>query len=280
MRRPPGIPPSCSVAAGAGCGRGRHAACPARGGHHARPHRRDLYRSPQWRSPATEPSLGSSSDWRDCGGPLPRPARSTATGRSRRCGGLFGHAPMSSRRSRCENDWNRNSVVLDSRTFRCTSSAARRASSALPSTGSPVALSRRRSWRRRQSPVLPAGADRRRALPRRGHRQFGAGGTGRRTRSTGRLRAPGRSRRAPALRAGGSDRGGQGVLRDRTTPPFPPRDGPDARGGAHLGAAERRWILARRLLHGLPQFRCRRTPDHRLVCREPRLSRRPTPRGR
>ena len=210
MRRPPGARLRARWRRVLGAVEGRHAACPARTG--ITP---DLIVGTSIETPSMALSRPSR-PWghRATGGTVagrcldPRGLRRQAGHAD--AAGFSVTAPMSSRRSRCENGWDsRNSVVLDSRTFRCTSSVARRASSALPATGSPVALSRRRSWRRRQSP----GSSRRRrsteSASSTGASSIRCRWDDRRTRSTGRLRAPvGRVER-PLSRAGGSDRGGR-----------------------------------------------------------------------
>ena len=106
--------------------------------------------------------------------------------------------------SRCAPGWRRSSATRASRTSRCGSRCARRASSARPSTGSPRARRAGGPRQRRRARPAAAGRGRRRALPRRRPRQLDPGGPGGRARRHPGLRAPGRPDR-PA--AAGADAG-------------------------------------------------------------------------
>jgi hypothetical protein len=196
--------------------------------------------------------------------------------------GVCARAPMSTRRSRCASDSRRSSAGLDFEDLAvhfecCAASSIERAAEHWFTSWS---LWRRRSWRRRQSP----GSSRRRRSTE---------STSSTAASSTRCRWDGPSSSARqdiyVLQVGRVERPltapnnpidvAQGVLRDRTTAPFPPRDGPHCPRGCAPGCCPAGRILeSRRLVHRLPQFRRGRAAHRCLVCRERRLPRRPTSR--
>ena len=283
MRRPPGIPPSCSVAAECWCGP-RSACLRAllRSGHPRPTSSSGPLSNPQWRPPRDRAVLGVIRRLEGLWRAAASPARVTATGRSRRCGGLCGHAthvfspqPL---RERLEQG---TPVVLDS---------------GGPSGITSVLRVEHRARCRALVHPWPCRAG--------GHGVEAVSGSSRRRRSTEKHFLDGASINSVPV--------GRAVelpnLQDvyvlqvgRVERPLSVPEGPIEVARVSFEIARRRrfpaarwpgcprgctWVLpsgagsSRDDLHGLPQFRCRRTPDHRLVCREPRLSRRPTPRGR
>ena len=161
------------------------------------------------------------------------------------------------------------------RAERSRSGAARPASSAPPSTGSTAGplVEAVLASRQRAGPAA-AGADRRRALRRRRHRQLDPDRRGGRGRRQVHLRAAGGPDRAAADPAAPAVGGGAGGVRDRPAAPVRPGDGGATRRCRRACASDRRGRAPRRHPVGLPRHGRGRPADQPRLHRLPPLPRR------